>query len=86
MRRITKPNFKIVALVVALAVMLITSTGLCEDQKVMSQAQELLETRITFSCREMPMTTVLMQLAELADIDILRVERLHEARHSGCPP
>ena len=71
MRRDTKPYFKIGVAVVALAVLLVTSTGLCEDKKVMSQAQELLETRITFSCREMPITTVLMQLAELADIDIL---------------
>ncbi len=67
----SKPYFKIIVAAVTLAVLLTASTSLGQDQKVMSQAQELLETRITFSCREMPMTTVLMQLAELADIDIL---------------
>ncbi|HEG44772.1 MAG TPA: hypothetical protein ENH94_12080 [Phycisphaerales bacterium] len=71
MRGNSKPYFKIVVAAIALAVFLTASTGLCEDKKVMSQAQELLKTRITFSCREMPITTVLMQLAELADIDIL---------------
>ena len=67
----SKPYFKISVAAVALAVLLATSTSLGQDKKVMSQAQELLETRITFSCREIPMTTVLMQLAELAEIDIL---------------
>ena len=73
MSKKSEPFVKLVMVFFVMALLFTSSVALCEDdtQQVMSSAQERLKTKITFSCREMPITTVLMQLAELANIDIL---------------
>ncbi|MHC4360331.1 MAG: secretin N-terminal domain-containing protein [Planctomycetota bacterium] len=43
-----------------------------EGQRVLTEAQKRLQTKITYQCRELPIDTVLMQLAELANIDIVK--------------
>jgi type II secretory pathway component GspD/PulD (secretin) len=41
-------------------------------QGVLTTAQQQLKERVTFTCRELPIDTVLMQLAEQADVDIIK--------------
>jgi len=43
-----------------------------EQPRILSIAQQRLQARITYSCRELPIDTVLMQLAEQAQIDIIK--------------
>ena len=43
-----------------------------QDQRILTEAQKRLQTKITYQCRELPIDTVLMQLAELANIDIVK--------------
>ena len=42
------------------------------DQRVLTTAQQQLQERVTFTCRELPIDTVLMQLAEQAKVDIIK--------------
>jgi len=42
------------------------------EQKILTAAQKRLQERVTFTCRNLPIDTVLMQLAEQADIDIIK--------------
>jgi type IV pilus assembly protein PilQ len=42
------------------------------DQKILTEAQKRLKERVSFTCRNLPIDTVLMQLAEQADIDIIK--------------
>jgi len=43
-----------------------------DDQRVLTSAQQRLKERVSFTCRELPVDTVLMQLAEQADVDIIK--------------
>ena len=42
------------------------------EQRILTAAQKRLQERVTFTCRNLPIDTVLMQLAEQADIDIIK--------------
>jgi type II secretory pathway component GspD/PulD (secretin) len=48
---------------------LVSATG---DQRVLTSAQRRLRERVTFTCRDLPIDTVLMQLAEQANVDIIK--------------
>jgi len=43
-----------------------------EDQRVLTSAQKQLQEKVTFTCRDLPVDTVLMQLAEQAKVDIIK--------------
>jgi len=43
-----------------------------EQARILTPAQQRLKTKITYSCRDLPIDTVLMQLAEQARIDIIK--------------
>ena len=45
---------------------------LAGDQRVLTTAQQQLRETVTFTCRELPIDTVLMQLAEQAKVDIIK--------------
>ena len=42
------------------------------DQRVLTSAQQQLKERVSFTCRDLPIDTVLMQLADQADVDIIK--------------
>jgi type IV pilus assembly protein PilQ len=42
------------------------------NKRVLTIAQQQLQEHVTFTCRELPIDTVLMQLAEQADVDIIK--------------
>jgi len=77
----TKSCFKIIIFTILLAVLFISPADLkaernsfqnSESKIILTPAQQRLQTKITFSCRELPIETVLMQLAEQAEIDIIK--------------
>ncbi len=43
-----------------------------DDQRVLTSAQHQLKERVSFTCRDLPIDTVLMQLADQADVDIIK--------------
>ncbi len=69
-------NFVIVQLLLLLCVGPIAFgmevVSVASDQEVLTTAQQRLQERVTFTCRELPIDTVLMQLAEQANVDIIK--------------
>jgi len=60
-------------IVFVLLVLLVYSVGICQPKEPqLTAAQQRLQTKITYSCRSLPIDTVLMQLAEQAEIDIIK--------------
>jgi type II secretory pathway component GspD/PulD (secretin) len=54
----------------------VDSTSGPGDQRILTTAQQQLQERVTFTCRDLPIDTVLMQLAEQAKVDIIKSPRV----------
>ncbi len=50
----------------------VEAASVASDKGVLTTAQQRLKERVTFTCRQLPIDTVLMQLAEQADVDIIK--------------
>jgi type II secretory pathway component GspD/PulD (secretin) len=50
----------------------VDAISLPPDQRVLTSAQQQLKERVSFTCRDLPIDTVLMQLADQAGVDIIK--------------
>lgn len=76
MRKVIRKHYRPTALALLLILLAMVPLTIAEEvvteHRILTSAQQRLQAKITYSCREVPIETVLMQLAEQAQIDIIK--------------